>query len=321
MSRINLRPDQQANYQQANQCTNQSTNQSTNKKVSQPEAAELKQLLDHPDLWRAKHLPPPGEDNQSLETGYSELDEHLPGNGWPNAGLVEFLLSSTGIGELRLLAPTLKALSQCENRWIAWVNPPFIPYAPALASIGIDVSKILLIHPTRNSTAGASKIQQDKRWQDTLWSLERAAKSGSCSAVLAWVDEKRFGLRETQRLQNAAKQGQTFTCLMRPETAAQHASMAELRIKLNTAVQPGTVNLDIIKRRGGWPVSDLLIPIAAATHTQNRSIREIHEQLTLWRAEMPTTAAQKSEYSEADKPQLSKQILELPQDSQQTTLH
>ncbi|MEM7099814.1 MAG: translesion DNA synthesis-associated protein ImuA [Pseudomonadota bacterium] len=298
--------------------------QSQCKQTQHKQTAELTQLLDHPDLWRAKHLSSPGEESQGLATGYAELDTHLPGNGWPNAGLVEFLLSSAGIGELRLLVPTLKALSQYENRWIAWVNPPFIPYAPALASIGIDVSKILLIHPTRNSKSGISgisgisKAQQDKRWQDTMWSLERAAKSGSCSAVLAWVDEKRLGLRETQRLQNAAKQGQTLTCLMRPDTAAQQASMAELRIQLHCANQPGTVSLDILKRRGGWPVSDLLLPIAETTGTQHRNVREIHEQLTLWRAEMPE---QSDPEVNSTKQPLSKPILELPQDSQHPTLH
>ena len=60
---------------------------------------------------------------------------------------MELLLPCAGIGELRLLMPALRALSNTQNRWLAWINPPFIPYAPALQAAGIESSKILLIHP------------------------------------------------------------------------------------------------------------------------------------------------------------------------------
>ncbi len=75
------------------------------------------------------------------------------------------------------------------------INPPFIPYAPALEALGINLQKMLMIHP--------------KTHKDTLWALERAVKSGSCSSLLAWVDEKKLTLKDTQRLQVAAKQGRT----------------------------------------------------------------------------------------------------------------
>ncbi len=104
-----------------------------------------------------------------------------------------------------LLVPALQQLSRSEDRWLTWINPPFIPYAPALQSVGIDTSKILLIHPRTHA--------------DTLWALERTCKSGSCSIALAWLDEKKLKLKDTQRLQIAAKQGRTLTCLFRPETA------------------------------------------------------------------------------------------------------
>ena len=38
------------------------------------------------------------------------LDRHLPGNGWPKAGLCELMLPSSGLGELKLLLPVLKNL-------------------------------------------------------------------------------------------------------------------------------------------------------------------------------------------------------------------
>ena len=262
-----------------------------------PTEKPLNKLLNHPNLWRAKHLQSSRPEQPGIDTGYADLDALLPGSGWPSNGLVEFLLPCTGIGELRMLAPALKTLSQTENRWVAWVNPPFVPYAPALESVGIDISKILLIHPPQSMAAQPNTQSNNrshksnkpnnkpsnKHWQDTMWSLERAAKSGACSVVLAWVDEKHLTLRDTQRLQNAARQGQTLVCLMRPQIAVQQASMAELRIALQASEVNGQIKLDIIKRRGGWPVNNLLLPIATTTGTQHREHKEIYEQLSLWR--------------------------------------
>ena len=133
-------------------------------------------LLAHPQLWRAGQLSQRTA-SQGLTSGYPELDAQLPGGGWPRAGLAEVLHAQPGLGELRLLAPMLADLSQDENRWIAWINPPAIPYAPALGRFGIRTDRLLMIHP--------------KNHADTLWAAEQAARSGTCSAVLVWLDEGR----------------------------------------------------------------------------------------------------------------------------------
>lgn len=219
------------------------------------------QLLEHPALWRAGALK---REVDALSTGFDILDRHLPGGGWPRAGLCELMLPSAGIGELRLLLPALKALSR-QNRWIAWVNPPFIPYAPAFAAAGVDIGKILLIHP--------------KTHKDALWSLERATRSGTCSAALAWLDERELRTKDTQRLQLAARQGGTLSWLFRPGRARTENSLAELRL----AVAPDDADRDVLrvslcKRRGGWPIADLPV-----SFEQGRRPAEIREQLSLWR--------------------------------------
>jgi protein ImuA len=231
---------------------------------------DIQALLKHPNLWRAGQISTlQGKQQDNIPTGYSQLDTQLPGHGWPAAGLMECLLANAGIGELRLLAPALATLSHQQNRWVAWINPPFIPYAPALQAIGVDINKILLIHPRNH--------------KDALWALERASKSGSCSSALAWLDEKKLKLKDTQRLQLAAKQGHTFTCLFRPHNAAAQASMAELRVRLRAGTGD-EVQLDILKRRGSWPVENLMLPVAEVTRTQHPGTAEITQQLELWRA-------------------------------------
>ncbi|MEZ7818757.1 MAG: translesion DNA synthesis-associated protein ImuA [Pseudomonadales bacterium] len=224
------------------------------------------ELLKHPQLWRGKDLTKASA-TQTVASGYSALDDCLAGGGWPNAGLVDFILPHAGIGELRLLLPALTTLA--ENRWLAWINPPFTPYAPALEAAGIDSSKILLIYT--------------KSHEEMLWAMERTCKSGSCGAVLVWPDERKLSLKETRRVQLAAKQGATLSVLFRPVDASSKASLAELRLALSPGKDPLHLSVDIIKRRGGWPVKGLTLPIAATTQSQYTSAHTVRQKLSLWR--------------------------------------
>ncbi len=231
---------------------------------SQPDQQPAAELLKHPALWKAGALQ---REVAATSTGFEVLDRHLPGNGWPKAALCELMLPSSGLGELKLLLPVLKTLSR-QARWIAWVNPPFIPYAPALKAAGVDVDKILLIHP--------------KNHKDALWALERATQSGTCSAALAWLDERELKTKDTQRLQLAARQGGTLSCLIRPEKALEENSMAELRLAVRRSGED-TLNVSLCKRRGGWPVPDLSLSLAERGLQEGRRPAEIREQLSLWR--------------------------------------
>ena len=227
--------------------------------------ATVQALLAHPDLWRAGRIEP---NTQTITTGYPVLDSLLADRGWPKAGLVELLSAQLGIGELRLLGPALARLSVQEQRWIAWINPPHIPYAPALAELGIDISKVLLVQP--------------KTYADALWAFERAVKSGTCSAALAWFDDARLAAKDVRRLKLAARRGGTLAVLFRPDTAARRQSMAELRILLQQASLPDRLSIEILKRRGGWPTERCSLELAYRTTRVTR--HELREQLTLWRA-------------------------------------
>src|SRR3954470_4359189 len=112
-------------------------------------SALLDNLLQRPDIWRAGTA---GDNAGALPTGFAELDAKLANSGWPRHALTEIEYAHDGIGELRLLLPALVNLSQ-QQRWIAWIAPPFTPYAPALANAGIKLSRILLVHPRTRQEA------------------------------------------------------------------------------------------------------------------------------------------------------------------------
>ena len=102
----------------------------------------LEKLLENPRVWRGSSRT---DTKIGLASGYPKLDRCLPGGGWPQQALTEILIEQYGIGELRLLMPALARLSaeesyndeQSEPGWIAWIAPPFQPYAPALQQLTV----------------------------------------------------------------------------------------------------------------------------------------------------------------------------------------
>ena len=50
----------------------------------------------------------------------------------------------------------------------------------------------------------------------------------------------------------------------------------------------GQVRVDVLKRRGGWAVSDIELTLAGADPIQQRT--EVMEQLALWRDAQPAAA-------------------------------
>lgn len=135
----------------------------------------LSEVLERPDVWRGDALS--RANIRAVASGFSELDAELPGGGWPAGALTEIFPAHEGIGELRLLGPALAALS-ARGEPLAWIAPPYLPYAPALAAAGIDPAKLVIVR-----TASA---------QDALWAAEQALRSNACGAVLAWPQRVKY---------------------------------------------------------------------------------------------------------------------------------
>src|ERR1043166_8957245 len=162
-------------------------------------AARLDALLNHSALWRGDEC---ARVAPAIPSGFAELDRVLPGGGWPQGALTEILYEREGIGELRLLMPALAQVTR-EERWVVFVAPPHIPYAPALAAAGLNPARLLLVHA--QST------------QDKLWAMEQDLRSPSCGAMLAWPGTLED--RALRRLQLAAEQGKPLGLLCAPARA------------------------------------------------------------------------------------------------------
>ncbi len=211
------------------------------------EHVSLEQLLHHPRVWR-------GMSQVSLadqRTGHAELDRRLPGRGWPRHAVIELLTQTPGIGEIRLLLPSLRNQAQ------SWIDPPHQPYAPALAQAGINLSELLIVQP-QTPTEG-------------LWAMEQLLRGGTEHAVLGWFAN--LSMSTLRRLQLAAETGASRAFVFRPASALNSPSPAALRLYLEATSDNG-LYIRILKARGGRPSSFILpltdhapvaVPASAAT--------------------------------------------------------
>jgi hypothetical protein len=211
----------------------------------------LADILQRQAVWRGGALAHAGATAQAVPSGFAALDRELPGGGWPAGALTEALVSGEGIGELQLMLPALAALTARERR-VAWLAPPHLPYAPALAAAGVRLEFLTLIRaPGR---------------RDALWAAEQALRAGAFHGLLAWF--ARASYAELRRLAVAAESTPGFAVVFRPQAVACESSPACLRLALEPAAgaQANRIAVRILKRRGAPLGAPLRIPIERPVH-------------------------------------------------------
>jgi cell division inhibitor SulA len=213
----------------------------------------LENVLRNPAIWRAEqtHARYPG-----ISTAHPALDQALPDGGWPVGVLTELLVKETGVGELALLLPVLRAIC-AEQRSIALLAPPYLPHARAWQASGIALERMLVI---------------DSMGVDLLWATEQILRSGECSAVLVWGQAAGRALnhRALQRLHLAASAGNALCFLYRDTWAQEAPSPAPLRIRL--AAHAGTLHVHLVKCRGAIRSKPIKLELFPA-HWQPSSVQ------------------------------------------------
>ena len=206
----------------------------------------------HPDLWCGQQLR--CNATPALPSGFAALDAQLPGGGWPRRVLTELLLPHPGVGEMRLLAPSLVATLRA-GRLVMLFDPPAMLSAWALAQLGLDAEQMLVID-------GRSKVLPDA---SCLWALEQALKSSHVGAVLAWLPP-RLRAERLRRLQLAAQAHDGPAFVLREMAARQRPTAAPLRLALQPA-GADRLALHLLKRRGpplAAPLQLALPPVLSA---------------------------------------------------------
>lgn len=175
-------------------------------------------------------------------SGYTALDEALDG-GLPTQGIVD-IHTMLGIGELRLLLPSLLARQTQQPRLLVFIAPPLAVNPEMFAEYGIALEQILIVNPSSK--------------QDALWSAEQCLKSGCCHSVLLWHDD--LEIHQAKRLQLAAEQGDALQILIRQRPRTHIALPVPLAMHLTP--HPQGINVKIAKRKGGWAGQTLAVDMS-----------------------------------------------------------
>jgi cell division inhibitor SulA len=208
---------------------------------TQPTASKASSHIDqllhgNPHLWRGCDMA--GQGFHGRSTGFSSLDEILPGRGWPEKGLMEVVSPQWGMGELQLLLPLMRSIIE-QGKWILWIAPPHCVYAPALAQAGIDTDHILI-------------VDSETTCKDALWSMEKALQTENCGLVLAW--QNWLPSPVLRRLQLAADTGNTLGVVFKKNDSEHSPSPMRLKIKESSSKRDlfSAAEVTVLKARGNF---------------------------------------------------------------------
>jgi cell division inhibitor SulA len=190
-----------------------------------------------PGVWRGRRI---RRGIPALPTGHARLDRRLPGRGWPLGALTELLAGTPGSGELSLLLPSLADVT-ARGHWVVLIDPPWVPYPPAMHGHGIALERVMLIRTASQA--------------ESLWACEQALRGVPGGAVLAWQEDP--GFTRLRRLQLAAKAGHKAAFMFRPLAAAGQSSPAALRLRLDA--DAGGTRVTVFKCRGRRPDRPVLV--------------------------------------------------------------
>jgi protein ImuA len=203
--------------------------------------------LHFPNVWRAPELARAGE--RVVATGHAALDAQLPGGGWPVGNLIEILQRRAGRHAWQLLLPSLVHAAADEAGPIVLVNPPHLPFGPALKAQGLAPSRLLKVQAPHAKAA--------------LWAGEQALRCADVAGVMAWLPRCRA--TDLRRLHLAAAQHGKLLFVFRDIEWKNESSPARVRIELEESEE---LRVNILKRRGP--------PLASAIELPSQPMRLRH---------------------------------------------
>src|SRR5438876_155985 len=152
-------------------------------------------------------------------------------------GAVHEVLCERGAEPPMFFASVL-ARAACGERQIVWSDPQRRLYPPAIAAVGIPLSRLLILWP--------------KNEKDELWALTECLR---CSGVgVALACPKNLSTIEARRLQLAAERGGGVGILLRPASAASTPYAAATRWRVSAIAGERTVQkwkVQLIHGHGG----------------------------------------------------------------------
>lgn len=159
------------------------------------------------------------------DSGFRQLNNLLPSGGVPSGAVLEWIDQSFGGGAgcLGLQVAWHVTLQQVADQRgvLVVVDAPGCFYPPAAATLGVELSHVLVVRPACE--------------QDHFWVLDQLLRCAAVGAV--WSRIERIPAKVYRRLQLASEQSQTTLCLVRSHRWRNTPSWAQIRCLVQP--QPG----------------------------------------------------------------------------------
>ena len=202
----------------------------------------IEKLLTKQLVWRGQGSPK--EIQPKITSDFPRLDQAI--GGWSYGTIVELIHQEHGNGEISLIIPLIKKISNAKDTWIVLVDPPYIPYAPSFVANNIDLSKILIIEP--------------KKQKESIWAMEQALGTNTCSIVIGWP--KAITEQIIRKFKMAARRGNTIGFyLVKPNITLKNSSVS---YKIQVSGKPSNIEVTILKTPSDKKIKPFFIKHALA---------------------------------------------------------
>jgi hypothetical protein len=205
-------------------------------------------------MENARHRSPPG--SETISSGITPLDALLPEKGFRAGVLIEWLAHHGVADQLALLAARPALGNQGgDQRFLVVIDPEKTFFPPAAISLGIDLDRLVLIHP--------------KEHTETLWALEQTLRSAGVAVALCRLQQ--LSTRVFRRLQLAAERGGGIGFLLRPLSARREPSWSDVRLRVeageNSSSSKRQWRVEVLHcRRGNSGERSVILEYDDATH-------------------------------------------------------
>jgi hypothetical protein len=201
----------------------------------------------------------------TISSGWAPLDRLLPGGGLRRGSLVEWLSADMGSDLVTLALGGVRQASG-EGGALVVVDRDRQLYPPALAAWGLDLSRLLLVHP-------ASR-------RDEFWAWDQILRCPGVGVV--WGRLEQIDSRGFRRLQLSAESSGCLGILLRPGAARNQPSWADIRLWVQP--QPSADNrrlrVELLHSRGAGRRGSVQLSLDS-WNGQLRDVGEHHETLSL----------------------------------------
>jgi hypothetical protein len=200
------------------------------------------------------------EDGEVISTGVAALDALLPRGGLRRGSVVEWLSAAAGGGAQTLALLAAREAGR-EGKSLVVVDRQRRFYPPAAAAWGIDLARLIVVHPASET--------------DELWAIDQALRCRGIAAV--WGRRDELDPRDFRRLQLAAESGGTLGLLVRWAGVRGQPSWADVQFVVSPRQSRTGWQLcvELARCRGSHPGQSVELEIDEWTgHLRTRSVSE-----------------------------------------------